>query len=299
MDINIIHRYTLEGLWRTKDCPFSWSRHNCLVGSSKEGRERLGCTLQELSVLVKSRSRQTLSKGISDVLRTCAFDEVHRSISYHVSRKTLVLFLITYPRELKTFSANEAIQHVRLKLRHYCQWLAAQQAVVNVSWYIDVLRVFAACRSFPYGLLEPNCVEPFRFKICVHVLVTMDYRRAAARPSRRCSCCQPRDFQEEDWWRTGRWSLRQDYQLARKLVRYRFCAAPNHLRYHSQMIWSYTKVSGERHHEASYSKTWRRREINIIQIIDKIYALLLLKTTYNHAALNRYASPVFADRLIL
>ena len=46
----------------------------CHKFAHKEGRERLGCTLQELSVLVKSRSSQTLHKGISDVLRTCACD---------------------------------------------------------------------------------------------------------------------------------------------------------------------------------------------------------------------------------
>jgi hypothetical protein len=52
-------------------------RHTWLVGASKEGRERLCCTLSELSVLVKSGSRQTLRKRISDFLRTCAFDEFH------------------------------------------------------------------------------------------------------------------------------------------------------------------------------------------------------------------------------
>jgi hypothetical protein len=36
-------------------------------------------------MLVKCRSRQALSRGISDVLRACAFDNFHGSVSYYVS----------------------------------------------------------------------------------------------------------------------------------------------------------------------------------------------------------------------
>jgi hypothetical protein len=65
------------------------------------------------------------------------------------------------------------------------------------------------------------------------------------------------------------------FQLARKLARYRF-------------VQLHIICDGERHHEASYSKTWRRREI-----IDIIYALFHLKTAYNHACL----APVCLPRL--
>ena len=49
-----------------------------------------------------------------------------------------------------------------------------------------------------------------------------------------------------------------------------------------------------RDHEASYSKTWRRREI-----IDIIYTLLHLKTAYNHACLEPVCLPRLCGSLDL
>jgi hypothetical protein len=77
-----------------------------LAAAAYSSRERLGCTLQELSVLVKSRSRPTLRKGISDVLRTCAFDEFHGSISNHVSQE-----MYSYVHVTRAFAICRVLAH--------------------------------------------------------------------------------------------------------------------------------------------------------------------------------------------
>jgi hypothetical protein len=47
------------------------------------------------------------------------------SVSHKLASQVLCHFTLV--------RADETLQHVRLKLRHYCQWFATQQAVVDVS----------------------------------------------------------------------------------------------------------------------------------------------------------------------
>jgi hypothetical protein len=55
---------------------------------------------------VNSGSRQTLSKRISDVLCTCAFDEFHGSISHHVSQE-----MYSYVHVTRAFAICRVLAH--------------------------------------------------------------------------------------------------------------------------------------------------------------------------------------------
>jgi hypothetical protein len=109
MDINIIHRYTLEVLWRGfqqgQSAAFhDVGQHTWLVGASKQ--RKIGLYPLRTLGAVKSGSRQTLSERISDVLCTCAFDKFHGSISHHVSKE-----MYSYVHVTRAFAVCWVLAH--------------------------------------------------------------------------------------------------------------------------------------------------------------------------------------------
>jgi hypothetical protein len=109
MDLKIIYRYTLKGVLRRKAALFFFrdiGRQSWLVGAGIEGRKGLGCTLQELSMLVKCRLRQTLSTGISDTFRACAFDKFHESVWNHGTQE-----MYSYVHVTRVFAICGVLSH--------------------------------------------------------------------------------------------------------------------------------------------------------------------------------------------
>ena len=62
-------------------------------------------------------------------------------------------------RHFALVCAYESAKKVLLELRHDVRRFTAKQTVIDMSRHVNVIRIFAACWSYPHRFFEPNRVE--------------------------------------------------------------------------------------------------------------------------------------------